>query len=197
MDDKFIGKILAQIDDIHKQLDGLRKMVEMLQRRSLGVEIRKKAVEAIESAPAAAEEIILKPRNKIGVLEEYNALGEKTGFARSKAIKDFIQRYRVRSFSCANSEARVFEPVPPPQFCEAESGDYWAIPAADKYAVVPNVSIRTYTENHHSARAMGVVFESNFQTGGDYRKIYVEKPAVFSCSGNIWTLVGKGRLILE
>ena len=138
------------------------------------------------------------PPAQTSFLDEYNALAGKSSSELRNARKDFLDRYRVRAFSCVNFADRMIDPVPPPRFADAENGEYWAIPLRENmYAVIPNVNIRNYTDNHHSARAMGEVFDSNFRYGGDYRRIRVDKAAVFTCSGNVWTLAQKGKLILE
>lgn len=141
------------------------------------------------------------PRNFTG---EYNALADKNGVELRNARAEFFQRYQVRPFSCVNADARVKSPAPPPEFRDRDGGDFWAIPSAlvsgsaneNTYVVYPNIAIR-YTANHHFERALGEVFESNFVNGSTYSKIHVEQFAIFTCSGEVWMLVKKGRLRLE
>ena len=129
---------------------------------------------------------------------EFNSLASQGGFNFRKSRDEFLQKYKVRAFNCTNFEARMSEPVPPPKFFEVAeviSGDYWAINLKDNlFAVFPNIKI--YSDNYHTARAMGDVFESNFVSGMTYNKISVVNPAVFSCSGNAWSLMKKGKLNL-
>ena len=44
--------------------------------------------------------------------------------------------------------------------------------------------------------ALGEVFDSNYE-GGVYKKIKVEKPAIFYISDDMWNLKGKGILVLS
>lgn len=126
-------------------------------------------------------------------VKAFNSLANQGGYDAKKARDEFVQKYRVRAFNCINFEARMNDPIPPPVFGEATNGEYWAIPFADNsFFVFPNVKI--YSDNHHTARAMGEVFKSNFASGGTYSKITVEKPAVFECAGNVWTLKRQGKL---
>lgn len=133
------------------------------------------------------------------ISEEFNALANVQDRFSFKNLRDeFVQKYSVRAFSCTNFEARMSEPIPPPQFGESEniSSEYWAINyKGSVFLVLPNV--RQYTNNHHTARAMGEVFESNFEAGKTYKKIFVQQPAFFECNGNVWRLKIKGKLRLE
>ena len=128
-------------------------------------------------------------------VKEFNAIANQGGYDAKKARDEFVQKYRVRAFNCTNFEARMNDPIPPPEFGEAANGEYWAIPFSDNsFFVFPNV--KSYSDNHHTARAMGEVFKSNFVPGGTYSKIIVERPAVFECAGNIWNLKRQGNLRL-
>lgn len=128
-------------------------------------------------------------------VNDFNALADKKGYELSEARKEFVSKYNVRQFSCINFQARMNEPIPPPTFGSPTSGqtaDLWAYEFdSGLFAVVPNV--KTYTENHHSARAMGAIFRSNF-TKGTYSKIRVEKPAVFK---GMWNFEKQGELVLS
>ncbi|MBQ7198953.1 MAG: hypothetical protein IJS29_06800, partial [Selenomonadaceae bacterium] len=96
-------------------------------------------------------------------------------------------------------EARMNNPNIPPDFVDDSihgNGNYWAVPSdAASFYVFPNV--RVYNDNLHNERAMGIVFDSNFQGGKTYEKVSVESPAKFSRNGNNWILEHKGRLVLE
>ena len=135
----------------------------------------------------------------IDLVAIFNSLANKKGFALNDARKDFLNRYRVRAFNCANFAERVNEPIPPPKFVEVEtpaSGEYWAVPVKDNlFAVFPNV--KSYTANAHSQRAMGEVFRSNFMAGRTYNEIIVDKPAVFEYAGTVWRLIQQGSLQLR
>lgn len=128
-------------------------------------------------------------------VNDFNALSVKSGFELNEAKKEFMRKYNVRAFTCINFQERMNEPIPPPTFGSPSSGqtaDLWAYEFdAGLFAVVPNV--KTYTENHHSARAMGEIFRSNFAKG-TYSKIRVEKPAVFK---GMWNFEKQGELVLS
>ena len=140
----------------------------------------------------------LQPSSEQGIVAEFNALAKQGGHNLKTSRDDFTRKYSVRAFNCANFEARMNEPVPAPSFVEAPSapsGEYWAVPLkGNSFAVFPN--IRTYSDNHHTARAMGEVFKSNFTAGRTYSDITVEQPAVFDCSETTWFLKHKGILRL-
>lgn len=163
------------------------------------------SAEKITSAPLARKIVSPSPSKKNishssanNLTAEFNSLASQGGFDFKKSRDEFLHKYKVRAFSCTNFEARMNEPVPPPEFFEVSvvlSGDYWAINLKDNlFAVFPNIKI--YSDNYHTARAMGNVFESNFVAGMTYNKIFVVNPAVFSCSGNVWSLINKGKLNL-
>ena len=132
------------------------------------------------------------------VVAVFNALSGQEGHNLKTSRDDFVRRYKVRAFNCTNFEARMNEPVPAPKFVEAPtapSGEYWAVLLKDNvFAVFPNV--KTYSDNHHSARAMGEVFKSNFTPGKTYNDIQVEQPAIFGCSETVWSLKKQGTLRL-
>lgn len=224
MYDNELRQILEQIQSLQLELDGLRQMVEMLQRKIANENpsdrIREHALEVIENtaepvavnlpnqnyrrnrgnAPASAP-------NTSNFLQDYYALESKIGLELKNAREEFLRRYQVRTFSCVNAEARVKTPTPPPVFRDKEAGDFWAIPGAlvsnaggatgNNYFVLPSNFIRQYTANHHFQRAMGEFFNSDFKTGNAYNRIYVEAPAVCTCIGNIWKVVSKGKLRLS
>ena len=130
-------------------------------------------------------------------LRDYNIWQSKTdGFEKINARKDFIAKYKVRYFNCVNYNERMNQPKLPPIFEESSaSGDYWAIQTAGNiFKVVPNV--KSYNDNYHVARAMCEVFDSNFDSG-NYSNIQLERAAEFTNSGQNWTLIRKGKLILR
>ena len=131
-------------------------------------------------------------------VKDFNALVGQSGMNLKNARSDFMRKYNVQTFTCTNFEARMNEPVPAPIFDSANSAanpDYWAYEfESGVFAVVPNVKI--YSDNHHTARAMGEVFTSNFTAGRTYSDITVEQPAIFDCSETTWILKRKGILRL-
>lgn len=132
-------------------------------------------------------------------LQDYNKLLSETGGYQNKVAREnFVSNYNVRAFSCINYNERTNKPSLKAIFEESTSiqgGDYWAIPVSGNiFKVVPN--IRNYNENYHVARAMGEVFDSNF-VGGNYATIQLEKAAEFTNSGQSWSLVAKGKLVLR
>ena len=128
-------------------------------------------------------------------VQEFNALARQTGYEARQASDEFVRKFNIQAFNCINFEARMSDPVPPPVFGSSTSlqnADYWAYEFENGvYAVVPRV--KNYTDNHHTARAMGEIFKSNFGQGGTYNKIVVTKPAIFK--GN-WNLETQGELQL-
>ena len=124
----------------------------------------------------------------------FNALSNSSSaYEGRKAAEDFARKFNVINFSCVNAEMRVNDPMPAPEFKTAAGGNYWAFevePAT--FAVVPKV--RSYNDNIHFQQAMGEIFSSNFVSGNTYKKIRVEKPAIFNGE---WKLASKGTLVLE
>ena len=138
--------------------------------------------------------------NDSGLVANFNRLADKkAGYELNQARKEFVSKYNVRAFSCANYEERMNEPIPPPKFLDSESafsGEYWAVPLKlTQFAVFPNV--KAYTNNFHAARAMGEVFNSNFTSGRTYNEIIVDSPAIFEYSGAAWHLKKQGVLQLR
>ncbi len=131
-------------------------------------------------------------------VNDFNALEKLSGFSSRQAREKFLTRYKVRAFSCANVEERMNNPKVAPKFSTAASvagGDFWACAVdGNIFAVVPN--LKTYTENHHTERAFGAVFESNF-ADGTYSRLRVERAAVFELVGNEWILKFAGKIILS
>ena len=129
-------------------------------------------------------------------VKDFNALVGQSGINLKNARSDFMRKYNVQTFTCTNFEARMNEPVPAPVFDSANSvanPDYWAYEfESGVFAVVPNVKI--YSDNHHTARAMGEVFTSNFTAGRTYNKIHVNKPAIFK---GMWNFEKQGELELS
>ena len=128
-------------------------------------------------------------------VQEFNSLAGQTGYDARKATDEFVKKFNIQAFNCTNFEARMSDPVPPPVFGSSTSlqnADYWAYEFENGvFAVVPRV--KNYTDNHHTARAMGEIFKSNFRQGGTYNRIIVTKPAIFK--GN-WNLETQGEMQL-
>ena len=137
------------------------------------------------------------PANKYdNFVKDFNALAGQSGINLKNARNDFMRKYNVQTFTCTNFEARMNEPVPAPVFDSANAlanPDYWAYEfATGVFAVVPKV--KTYSDNYHTARAMGEVFKSNFIAGRTYNKIRVNKPAIFR---GMWNFEQQGELELS
>ena len=148
---------------------------------------------------SAAEKVL--PREKIYVgenfINDFNALEKLSGFSGRQAREKFIHRYKIRAFSCSNVEERMNRPKISPKFSETtnSAGDFWACGVEGNiFVVVPN--LKNYTENHHTERAFGLVFESNF-VGGTYSRFRVEQAALFEMVGNEFKLKQRGKIILS
>lgn len=128
---------------------------------------------------------------------DFNALEKLSGYSGRQARENFLRRYEVRAFTCANIDERMNRPKLAPRFVETTSvasGDFWACAVdGNTFAVVPN--LKTYTENHHAERAFGVVFASNFD-GGTYSRLHVRRAATFEFVGDKWKLKQQGELFL-
>lgn len=159
-----------------------------------GLHFQRNRIQIRTPQPQSSEQPVI----SCNVIAEFNALANQKGLASKDARDEFVQRYKIRAFNCVNFEARMNDPVPPPEFVEAETvanGEYWAIPYVNNsFLVFPNV--KNYSDNHHTARAMGVVFKSNFKSGYMYSRITVDKAAIFECTGNVWILSQTGILRL-
>lgn len=133
------------------------------------------------------------------LISEFNNLPSRSTYEAKLARNEFVKKYNVKFINCANHEARMNEPIPPPKFVEVEAvegGEYWAVPLrGNTFAVLPR--IKTYTSNYHKARAAGEVFHSNFKSGNTYTEIKVEKPAIFECTGSAWFCNKQGVLNLR
>lgn len=203
---KRLKKQAEKIDDLTRNIEQLERNAERAKNIAPLVnqpapppfvvkEIPKfNAPRPIERVPESRP---LTPEDKYkDFVRDFNTLAGQTGFDLKQSRNDFTQKYNIRTFSCVNFEARMNEPVPSPVFDSANSlsnPDYWAYEFTPGiFAVVPNV--KTYSDNHHSARAMGEVFSSNFTPGRTYNKIHVNKPAIFN---GMWNLEKQGELKLS
>ena len=163
---------------------------------------------SVQSSPIIS--VIQKPPRKIDydsavfskepLISDFNNLKNFSGKDFNEQYRSFIRDHDVKAFSCEDVAGRMNNPNLPPTFSEvpsAKDGDFWAVPAqGNKFSVLPNP--RTiYNDNFHVERAMGDVFESNFQPGNTYDKIQVERPAEFERIGRTWRIMGKGHLFLE
>lgn len=139
------------------------------------------------------------PKNttKSSAVVQYNNLITLSGNKFKQARDNFWNTFDVKFFSCSNSGARMNDPNIEPIFNDVstQNGDYWALPLAGGFEVFPKFG--AYNDNLNNERAMGIVFDSNFQAGKVYEKVRVEFPAKFRRSGTSWILESKGTLFLE
>ena len=197
-----IKKLSKKVESLTKEITSIKTAPPVVNRDAAPRNIEVHSFTSVptvqlEKSPAPPPPIVtnqIAPEEKFtDFVKAFNSLANQGGFSAKKARDEFVQKYRVRAFNCTNFEARMNDPIPPPVFGETANGEYWAIPFTDNsFFVFPNV--KSYSDNHHTARAMGEVFKSNFASGGTYSKITVEKPAVFECAGNVWTFKRQGKL---
>ncbi|MBR1397659.1 MAG: hypothetical protein IJ563_09025 [Selenomonadaceae bacterium] len=141
------------------------------------------------------------PASSISFIKDYNAISQsnQSGYELRQTIDIFINKYKVRSFKCSNSEIRMNQPELPPKFQDAVStqdGDYWAVLLrGSEYAVMPKQKM-TYGRNQHFAGGMKEVFKSNF-SGGTYSKIRLDNAAIFIFDGHNWLLRTQGSIYLN
>ena len=140
---------------------------------------------------------ILKNTTKSPAVAQYNKLITLSSNKLRQERDNFWNKFDVKFFSCSNSSARMNDPDIEPIFNDVSNrnGDYWALSSSGSFEVFPRLGV--YNDNLHNERAMGIVFDSNFQGGKTYEKVHVEFPAKFSRNGNNWILEHKGRLVLE
>ena len=133
--------------------------------------------------------------------DEFNtlmSLKESSIFSTELAI--FIKKYKVKAFSCSNSQELIQDSNVAPKFKESSAddrADYWAYENGDSYEVVPSPYVQSYNDSVNVGRAFGKVFESNFKDGGYLTDIQVTRPALFKKSGVQWILHSRGKLILR
>lgn len=130
-------------------------------------------------------------------IEEFNALSELTGYESRTARRNFAEKFQIQAFSCSNYEYRMTHPDAKPEFKDESSGKgtFWAIPAGEKFFVVPN--LKTYEEQYHLTGGMQEAFASNFIGGKTYDKIQLIKPATFAKDLNGWKILSRGELKLR
>lgn len=216
------SKVSNQIDGLTKKLNGRDGKVEELSKKISQLEnevadlkkeihFQQRMTENNLTAPMPSEKIVLNkfppPEKKVvqpapppkekwfNFVQDFNSLSAQSGYDAKKASEEFLKNYSIQAFSCKNFEARVDLSSTEPQFgtTSPQSADFWAYEfESGIFAVVPKA--KNYTDNHHTARAMGEVFQSNFKRGGTYNKIRVEKPAIFK---GMWNLEKQGILELS
>ena len=142
-------------------------------------------------------------QSSIGMfLNEYSTLSSNNtvGYEVKKARTDFIAKYKIKAFSCANFNERVYQLNLDPIFRDVVSplsGDYWAVKFSreDAYYVVPNPK-GTYEAQLHSTGGMKEAFSSNYQ-GGSYEHVEVLQTAEFSCMNGCWNILKPGKIRLS
>lgn len=133
------------------------------------------------------------------IISQFNNLIRLSGVDFKRAREKFSKNFDVKAFKCGNVEIRMNNPNIKPNFVDDSingNGNYWAVPTNGvSFDVFPNLKV--YNDNLHNERAMGIVFDSNFQAGRVYEKVRVEVPAKFRRNGNEWILESTGKLFLE
>ena len=129
-------------------------------------------------------------------ISEYNALYDmQEGPDKAGKQIDLEGNTLVKRFGCSNAHERLKNPDVKPIFANDADGLYLAYSLGNNYyAVLP--TYKTYENTRHVMYALGEVFDSNYE-GGAYKKIKVERPAIFVVSDDIWNLKEKGKLVLN
>ena len=196
----------SQRDELGKVTDELKAAkneIKTLKNRLETVEL--KAADVIKTAEIRQQNYIAppvqipkktSPEDKFkDFVSDFNALAGIRGNDQRKRRDDFLVKYKVKGFNCKNYNERMNNPSLEPEFetsTNAANCEYWAYEfSSNRFAVLPNV--KSYNENYHVARAMGFVFNSNFEEG-NYSNISIVNPAVFD--GTL-QLVEKGELVLS
>ena len=141
------------------------------------------------------------PTHTFKFVNEYNAIDVpgKSSYDIKNARDAYIKNFRITGFSCTNYEIRMNSPETAPQFRTDSSvvrASFWAFHVQEtQYAVLPNQK-QDYESQIHDAGGMKEAFQSNF-AGGAYSHIKVLAPAIFSRSGDTWTLMKRGTLQLS
>lgn len=206
-----LSRLQEKLSAANDTIADLSRQIKVQESRLNELKIAQEKNRAAESSPVIPKTTVALKKNlpeppqnlpltKISLSEryaefvrEFNELAGLSSVDARKAADAFTQKYGVRSFSCVNAEERVNDPMPAPEFKSLAGGNYWAYEVeAGTFAVVPKVKL--YNNNIHWQQAMGEVFDSNFEFGGAYKKIRVERPAIFKGE---WTLERKGLLELE
>ena len=115
----------------------------------------------------------------------------------SNTIKaNFAQMYRVVAFKCINSSERVNRPELPPVFAESNlnDGTFWGVPISTNGAlfVFPKPGLSDYESGRHYQGGFKELFDVPY-SGGNYRKIDVELPAVMTRD---FKIIRQGKLNL-
>ena len=187
-------KLFERVENFENQIAEIDNLEEKIAK--LDTEIERVRLEILypktKNSASSAQKITK------SFINDYNIWQKKSLPEKTKTLKNFIKKYKVRGFSCINYNERMNHPELPPIFEEnfsASEGDYLASKSEnDIFAVVPKVVF--YDKYYHVGGAMCEVFESNYN-GGDYVNIQLERAAEFTNSGKNWTLIRKGKLILR
>lgn len=154
----------------------------------------KPALASQPAAPAAAATY-----GSSSLVTAYNGLPSTGSFNDRGPRNEFIMKFHIVGFDCANTEERMSYPSTPPRYRDSEPvpAMYWAAPLRDQqYAVMPNAKL-TYEVSLHAPGAMEEAFSSNFLAGHVYRHIQLISPAVFMKLNGTWSLRKKGELRLQ
>jgi len=113
---------------------------------------------------------------------------------------EFRARYKPTLMGTANIMERRKDVSADPEFQARSDGEYYAVELQDSgrtyTAVVPKFDL-TFQESSYGPGAMGWVFECpNYDRHLRYRRVKVERPALFDHSGQSWTLRQQGKLDL-
>ena len=198
---------IAEIDTLKKRIAVLEKEIANLKLANDFNKTASKNSTAPNEIKPARPKIYAKietppPSNLLDkrkdFINDFNALNNFAPNEKRVKRNEFFNKYQIRAFNCKNYNERMNNPALKPEFeitTQAINGEYWAYEiGSNTFAIAPNV--KSYNYNCHVARAMGEVFDSNF-VSGFYSNIQLERAAEFINSGQNWTLVKKGKLILR
>lgn len=109
------------------------------------------------------------------LVKSFRAAKAAGGMDRKAAFDKFVKDNDVKGFSTVNHEARMLNNGGGIDAAKIERdsitsrSDFLAIPGAPngEYYVLPN--FEAYTTNHHAARGLGDMFDSNFVLGKTYK----------------------------
>jgi len=130
------------------------------------------------------------------LIDLYNAV-----VYRSDKIGDFWKSYenRIVTLGLTNAKQRVENNEIPPEFGEADNGEYYAVEIEpDQYAVVPRFGL-LFSKAKYQRGGLGFVFQCrDAERGHEGSAILLKQPALFrnDTQSNSWSLQQRGEISL-
>ena len=197
-DIKNLSNIVKGLTKKIKELEGVHE------EKNIPVGTEKILKDVPMNIPTVSSEPVIEPQQPIkeqvkvstnpwaDFLESYNHIAASMAVpGQLKACENFVVENKLKILVYTGSMNFT-------SAADVEESRFWAwkLEESNKFVVVPNPMIK-YDEDLHSHSGMKETFASNYENG-NYRKYFVELPAILTCDENKnWKILEPGVIKLE